>query len=52
VLLKINGGQGTLGRMVNDPHLYQNSDSLVTELRSLVADIKKNPKRYINLRVF
>jgi len=52
VLLKINGGQGTLGRMLNDPHLYHNSDSLVMELRSLVADIKKNPKRYINLRVF
>jgi phospholipid/cholesterol/gamma-HCH transport system substrate-binding protein len=52
VLRKINDGQGTLGRMLNDPHLYQNSDSLVIELRSLVADLKKNPKRYINLRIF
>jgi phospholipid/cholesterol/gamma-HCH transport system substrate-binding protein len=38
--------------MVNDPALYQQSDSLVRELRALVADVKKNPKRYINVRVF
>jgi hypothetical protein len=24
----------------------------VRELRALVADVKKNPKRYINVRVF
>ncbi len=52
VFSKLNSGQGTLGRMVNDPHLYQSSDSLVSELRALVADVKKNPRRYINVRVF
>jgi phospholipid/cholesterol/gamma-HCH transport system substrate-binding protein len=49
---KVNSGRGTLGLMVNDPALYQQSDSLVRELRALVADVKKNPKRYINVRVF
>ncbi len=52
VLLKVNSGRGTLGLMVNDPRLYQNSDSLVSELRALVADIKKNPRKYVNVRVF
>lgn len=52
VFAKVNDGRGTLGRMVNDPALYQQSDSLVRELRSLVADLKKNPKRYFNVRVF
>jgi len=52
VFTKMNSGQGTLGRMINDPRLYQNSDSLVSELRALVADVKKNPRRYINVRVF
>ena len=52
VFSKMNSGQGTFGRMVNDPRLYQNSDSLVNELRALVADVKKNPRRYINVRVF
>ncbi len=52
VFVKVNTGQGTLGLMVNDPRFYQNSDSLVTELRALVADVKKHPRRYINVRVF
>ena len=49
---KVNAGRGTLGLMVNDPALYQQSDSLVRELRALVADVKKNPKRYLTVRVF
>ena len=49
---KVNSGRGTLGMMVNDPGLYQQSDSLLRELRSLVTDVKTNPKRYFNVRVF
>ncbi len=52
VLTKVNNGQGSLGLMVNDAHLYRNSDSLVVELRALVADVRKNPKKYINVKVF
>ena len=52
VFIKVNSGQGPLGQLVNDPRLYQHGDSLVNELRALVDDIKKNPKRYFNLRVF
>lgn len=52
VFAKANSRNGTMGLMINDPGLYRQSDSLVRELRSLVADIKKNPKRYINVRVF
>jgi len=52
VFNKVNNGTGTLGRLVNDPQLYQSSDSLVSELRALVADVKKNPRKYINLRIF
>ena len=52
VLAKANSRAGTMGLMINDPSLYQQSDSLVRELRALVADVKKNPKRYVNVRVF
>jgi phospholipid/cholesterol/gamma-HCH transport system substrate-binding protein len=52
VFTKINGGQGTMGQLVNDPRLYRNSDSLVVELRALVADIRANPRKYFNLRLF
>ena len=52
VVTKINTGQGTVGLLVNDPRMYRNTDSLLTELRSLVADFKAHPKKYVNLRVF
>ena len=52
VMLKINSGQGSIGLLVNDPTLYRNSDSLVVELRALIADFKAHPKKYVNLRVF
>jgi phospholipid/cholesterol/gamma-HCH transport system substrate-binding protein len=52
VFTKVNSGQGSLGLLVNDPRLYRNSDSLITELRSLVSDVRQNPRRYINVRVF
>lgn len=52
VITKINTGQGTVGLLVNDPRMYRNTDSLLTELRSLIADFKAHPKKYVNLRVF
>jgi phospholipid/cholesterol/gamma-HCH transport system substrate-binding protein len=52
VLGKINAGQGTLGMLVNDSSLYVGSDSLVTQMRHLIADIKANPKRYLSVKLF
>ena len=52
VLRKINTGQGTLGRMVNDSSLYVGTDSLVTGLRALVAEIRANPRKFFSLSVF
>ena len=52
VMAKVNSGRGTLGLLVNDPSLYHRSDSLVAQMQSLFADIKANPKRYVNVRIF
>jgi phospholipid/cholesterol/gamma-HCH transport system substrate-binding protein len=52
VMAKINRGDGSLGLMVNDPTLYHRSDSLMRELLALVSDIHKNPKKYVNVRIF
>ena len=49
---KVDRGEGTLGRLVNDPKLYEDAKASVTELKALIEDIKKNPKKYINLKVF
>jgi phospholipid/cholesterol/gamma-HCH transport system substrate-binding protein len=52
VLIKVDKGQGTLGMMVNDPGLYRHTDSVMVDIRALIADIKKNPRRYIKLSIF
>ena len=49
---KIDEGEGSLGRLVNDPRLYDDAKETVAEFKALIADIKKNPKKYINLSVF
>jgi phospholipid/cholesterol/gamma-HCH transport system substrate-binding protein len=51
-LAKIESGEGTAGKLLNDPGLYQDVRSLVSRLDSLTLDLKRNPKRYVNLSIF
>jgi len=52
VLEKLDNGTGTAGKLLNDPTLYARLDTLLLRLDSIAADVKANPRRYINLRVF
>jgi ABC-type transporter Mla subunit MlaD len=47
ILEKINNGEGTIGKMVNDPSLYENLDELTGELNKLVKGINEDPGRYL-----
>jgi phospholipid/cholesterol/gamma-HCH transport system substrate-binding protein len=47
-----NSGRGSLGMLVNDTTMYTNTRNLIARLDSLVTDFQKNPKKYINLRIF
>lgn len=47
IIEKINSGQGTIGKMVNDPSLYNNLDSLSYELNELVKGINEDPGRFL-----
>ena len=47
ILEKINSGEGTLGRLVNDPSMYDNLDELSVELKELVRGINEEPGRYL-----
>ena len=49
---KIQSGSGSLGLMINDPSLYRSADSAMRQLNLLLADVQRNPRRYINLRIF
>ena len=52
LLLQAEKGNGTVGKLLSDSLLYSDLRHSVQQLDSLVADLKKNPKKYINLRIF
>lgn len=52
MMAKINQGQGTMGKLVNNDSLYNNLNSTSNSLDLLLKDIKTNPRRYINVSVF
>jgi phospholipid/cholesterol/gamma-HCH transport system substrate-binding protein len=48
----IERGDGTVGKLMRDTLLYSDLRGLVTQADSVMADLKANPKKYINLRIF
>ncbi|HJI20390.1 MAG: MlaD family protein [Alistipes sp.] len=45
---RINAGDGTLGRLVNDPQLYESLDRATGDLSALLVDLRENPRRYVH----
>jgi phospholipid/cholesterol/gamma-HCH transport system substrate-binding protein len=52
MMAKIEGGEGSLGKLVNDKALYNNLADASRELDLLLQDFRLNPKRYVNVSVF
>jgi phospholipid/cholesterol/gamma-HCH transport system substrate-binding protein len=52
VLGRVERGEGTLGKLTTDAALYDNLNAAATSLRELVADIRADPRRYLNVSVF
>lgn len=48
---QLNDPNSTLGMLTHDPALYRNLNSTVASLDSLFVDIKRNPKRYISIKL-
>jgi len=51
-LAKLNTGEGSAGRLLTDDSLYRDLRHVVGSVDSLMNDFKKNPRKYINLRIF
>ncbi len=47
----LNAGHGTAGQLLHDQQLYDNMNRAVTELRDLLADIRKDPKKFLRVSV-
>ena len=52
LLAKVNSGNGSIGNLVSDDKLYKELAQASQNLSTLLADLKENPKRYINVTVF
>jgi phospholipid/cholesterol/gamma-HCH transport system substrate-binding protein len=47
---KLNENQGTAGKIFNDPKFYDNMSGLAGDMRLLVGDFRKDPKKFLHVR--
>ena len=47
----LNSGEGTAGLLLRDKQLYENMNKTVAEMRALIEEIRKDPKKYLNVKV-
>ena len=52
LMAKLDRGDGTLGKLINDKEMYTNLNNASRELDLLLQDFRLNPKRYVNVSVF
>ncbi len=52
IMSKLNNAEGSMGLLVNDTTLYVEVTNLLSRLNNLVADIEKNPRKYLKFSVF
>lgn len=52
LVARIAQGEGTVGRLMNDPELYDSLNHASENLAALLADFKQYPGRYVHLSLF
>ena len=52
ILGKIEQGEGSVGKLMNDDQLYANLTEMSQSLDFLLKDIRNNPKRYVHFSAF
>jgi phospholipid/cholesterol/gamma-HCH transport system substrate-binding protein len=51
LMTRLNEGEGTAGQLMKDKRLYENMNKAVTDLQALVGDIRRDPRKYLNVKV-
>ncbi|MCE5272548.1 MlaD family protein [bacterium] len=52
LLAGLQEGQGTLGRLLADESLYRDMRDALQEARSLIAEVREHPEKYVRVKVF
>ncbi len=52
IMLGIETGQGSMGKLLKDDSLYSNINRSLADLDKLLIDFRLAPKRYVNLSLF
>jgi phospholipid/cholesterol/gamma-HCH transport system substrate-binding protein len=52
ILTKVESGDGSLTKLMNDPGLYDDLRKIATRVDSLMLDLMKNPRKYLKFSVF
>jgi phospholipid/cholesterol/gamma-HCH transport system substrate-binding protein len=51
VLERLEAGEGTAGQLLKDKQLYESMNKVMMDASELLAEIKKDPKRYLNVKM-
>jgi phospholipid/cholesterol/gamma-HCH transport system substrate-binding protein len=48
---QLEAGQGTAGKLFKDETLYNNTNQTMVETQELLKAIRKNPKKYLSIKL-
>jgi phospholipid/cholesterol/gamma-HCH transport system substrate-binding protein len=51
LLLRVERGEGTAGKLLQDVELYENLNGALKDVRSLVSDVRADPRKYLRVKV-
>lgn len=50
--VSLQRSRGTLGKLVNEDKVYEDTRATLAELKALIADVKAHPKKYLTVKIF
>jgi len=52
ITARVEAGEGTLGRLLNDEGMALRAEEALAEFTLLMKDVRENPRRYVRLSIF
>ena len=51
LLGRLERAEGTAGKLIQDPEAYDNLNASLKDVRELVSDIRKDPRKYLRVKL-